>query len=834
MADYALVVGISRYPGLVADGVSADLAGPDHDALAVRDWLLDPQGGRLDPANVKLIQSAQFDPLDPDDPQPARSRVERALKRIEEQTRDVPGDRLYLYFSGHGFSPVFEEGAILTAEATRVSTEYVYAHAWLRWFRKAQHFRESVLWMDACMNSYPSVPVNEINMAYRAGTRVPGPAFIALAAQTRNALECEMPDGRVHGVFTWTLLQGLRGGASDTRGRITGESLRTFLHNAMPEFLPEEARRATAVDLQPFVRADEGMVFQRLAARPLHAVRLALPGCTAGQELRIWSGGPHAPVVSDVLTGPEWSGPLVRGLYVVEVADAGVRQGFQVSGAGDVSLNVTAQGPPVTPSDGSELYTLQVVADNPAASIIVTDSRFDRVSTETGRLDERHPTGIYKVRVQFGRDITTLSEDVVLLDRDLLLAGPTSPRPLLLPSAPVAGTGTTHESHVAVFAQAQRPGSFPAVAGARSAISVIARYWTDPGAPQPSTRLPHPMTGLQLFDAEGSLVADLSDDCRVEDGDRGDPVAVWERAVPEGGYVLRQTLATGAYEGSVVASRDWVTQVALRRPTTAVGGAPAPGEDRVNPPDDAAVFLRRVDGDPVPPEQDGVLEAARLALVQGRDLFGEGKGAQLQELLLTTYDDPVAILIGAHLLLRAAAGLQSPDPARELVFDRAVQRLRGLVGTGHPDVEALSLRCADSDLRTTARFLVPPMFSESWRLITEATYESPELVPPELWARVHAWTTVGPFFVWAVDEPTRAAHARQLTQWVEGADDEGGPEAAATGAGSDRPLQAARPSGGSGSEASSTIPSALRDAGRRSQVPAAAAAVLWEGRSVSR
>jgi hypothetical protein len=833
MANYALVVGISRYPGLVADGVATDLAGPDHDALAVRDWLLDPQGGGLDPANVKLIQSAQFDPLDPDDPQPERSRVERALKWIEHQTRDAPGDRLYLYFSGHGFSPVFEEGALLTAEASRVSTEYVYAHAWLRWFRKAQHFRESVLWMDACMNSYPSVPVNEINMAYRAGTRVPGPAFIALAAQTRNALECEMPDGRVHGVFTWTLLQGLRGGASDTRGRITGESLRTFLHNAMPEFLPEEAKQATAVDLQPFVRADEGMVFKRLAARPLHAVHLTLPGCTAGQELRIWSGGPHAPVVSDVLAGPEWSGPLVRGLYVVEVADAGVRQGFQVSGAGDVSLSITVQGPPVTPSDGSEVYSLQVIADNPAASVTVTDSCFERVSTETGRLDERHPPGVYKIRVQFGRDITTLSEDVVLLDRDLVLAGSTSPRPLLLPSAPVAGTATTHESHVAAFAEAQRRGPFPPEADAESAISVIARYWTDPGAPPRSARLPHPMTGLQLFDAGGSLIADLSDGCRLEDWDRGDPVAVWERAVPAGVYVLRQTLATAAYEGSVVASRDWVTQLALRRPTTAVGGAPAPREDRVNPPDDVAVFQRRVDGGPVSPEQDGVIEAARLALVQGRNLFGEGQGAQLQELLLTTYDDPVAVVIGAHLLLRAGGGVQSPDHARELAFDRAVQRLRDLTGTEHPDVEALSLRCADVALRTGARFLVPPMLSESWRLITEATYESPELVPPELWARVHAWTTVGPFFVWAVDEPTRAAHARQLTRWIEGADAEGGSGAA--GAGPDRPLPAALPGGGSGHEASSaSIPSALREAGRRSQVPAAAAAVLWEGRSASR
>ena len=65
-----------------------------------------------------------------------------------------------------------------------------------------------------------------------------------------------MPDGQVHGVFTWTLLQGLRGGAADERGRVTGESLRNFLFTVMPEFLPDYARATPpSVDLQP-VRPD--------------------------------------------------------------------------------------------------------------------------------------------------------------------------------------------------------------------------------------------------------------------------------------------------------------------------------------------------------------------------------------------------------------------------------------------------------------------------------------------------------------------------------------------------------------------------------------------------
>jgi len=185
VTDFAVVVGVARYPELSAQGVAVDLDGPNNDALAVRDWLVDPNGGRLEPANVRMVRSADFEPLDPLDPQPARARIERELKWVEQQTEAAAGNRLYMYFSGHGFSPVLEEGALFTAEATQTSPEYVYAHAWMRWFRKAQRFRETVLWMDSCMNYEQSIPVNEVLMRPKIGTGVPGPAFIALAAQTK-------------------------------------------------------------------------------------------------------------------------------------------------------------------------------------------------------------------------------------------------------------------------------------------------------------------------------------------------------------------------------------------------------------------------------------------------------------------------------------------------------------------------------------------------------------------------------------------------------------------------------------------------------------------------
>jgi hypothetical protein len=590
---------------------------------------------------------------------------------------------------------------------------------------------------------------------------------------------------------------------------VTGQSLKTFLYNAMPEFLPEEVKNAVSFDLQPFVRADDGMVFRRLTARPKHEVRLTTPAGTESQNLKIWTGQPHTQVVSERLAGNEWTGALVRGLYVAEIPAAGLRQGFQVSGAGAVEVAITQQGPEVIPSDGSELFGLDVVAENPAASITVTDHRFERVYAETGELHEHDAAGVYKIRVEFGRNIGTASEEVLLLDRDFVNSGSRRVAAAQLPSpAPIPGSGLTPESHMEAFSDAaDRRGVFAAPTPAGATISIMARYRSDPtrsSKGQPT--FPHPMEGLELRSAQGAHIAYLSEHCRVDRADV-EPVAIWEREVRPGVYFLRQVLSNGrAFEGSVVACPNWITQVAIRRAN--IEGASDADSTRVGVIDEVAIFMRATGGSPRSSDQDAVIEAARLALAQGRNLFAAGRGSELQELLLNKYDDPIAGIIGSHLLLLAMDANGDHDPERAEQFDTTVKHLRRLVGLQHPDIEALSLRCADAALRTTAPFTVPPMFHDSWRLITDASYEQPGLVPPELWQRVHASTRVGACSVWAVDEQTRAGHARQLSGWI-----------------SEYARQAGSGSPGTGTGA---LPEAVRDAARRLHVPAAAAAVLWD------
>src|SRR4051794_25295514 len=101
--DYALVVGISRYPALSKDGFVKDLQGPDNDALAFKQWLIDPKGGAVPEANIRFVRTADLEHADaPDDPKPAQEAVHALFDWLlhmgEGQDKPIPvGRRLYVY-----------------------------------------------------------------------------------------------------------------------------------------------------------------------------------------------------------------------------------------------------------------------------------------------------------------------------------------------------------------------------------------------------------------------------------------------------------------------------------------------------------------------------------------------------------------------------------------------------------------------------------------------------------------------------------------------------------------------------------------------------------------
>ncbi|MCW4464801.1 caspase family protein [Glutamicibacter sp. MNS18] len=759
MADYAVVVGIGHYPKLDAVGVLKNLDGPQNDATAIADWLRDPHGGNVPEQNLKLIRSTDF-PRSAEDPEPTSSRLSAAMDWLLQQTSEARADRLYLYFAGHGFAPVLEEPALFTAEASTGYNAYLYAYDWFRHFRQSGRFREYVLWMDCCMTNQKSIPVSPVMARSEVSSQSPGPTFIAVAAQTKAALEHRMPDGLVHGVFTWTLLQGLGGAAADDRGVVTARSLKSYLHDTMVDFLPGTVRAGSAVDLQPYVRAESPLLLKRLEQVPRFDVTLHLPAGEPPAGLRLWAGRPHRPIEVDLAAGPGLIRVrLPRGLYLAGNPDTGLRHGFQVGGAGEQHVHLGDRGPAVRPARFGQLHRFGLTVPNAAASLVVTNDQLGLVYRRTGNLQERECPGLYKVRVEFGRDIGSVSEHVLLLDRDtdLQLDSPLLPTP-----APAGFSSYAPASQHSPFGTlTHRFADRPQVPPGQGAFTVLGRFWFHRSGPVASW--PHPLSDLELRGPHGELVERL-DTAPVEaEHDPLAPQSIWTRVLEPGIYYLRYLIPDGrTAEATVVVCPGWITQLVLQR-ESGDPGEPFPDQFRLH---DAALFMRDAEHDDHDEQRDLVIESTRIALAQGRDLLEHSDPGRLEHLLLEAYQDPVAGIIGGYLLLRnEGPGLLRAE--RAVLFDAAVRRLQQATGGIHPDVQALSLRCADPALRHRGPITAPPVFTAGWELVGRASQHAPDLLPADLWQRIRATTALGPFFAWQVDERSRALHSRQLQEVLE-------------------------------------------------------------------
>jgi hypothetical protein len=147
------------------------------------------------------------------------------------------------------------------------------------------------------------------------------------------------------------------------------------------------------------------------------------------------------------------------------------------------------------------------------------------------------------------------------------------------------------------------------------------------------------------------------------------------------------------------------------------------------------------------------MEVARVALADERAILND----EIEQLLLLKFDDPLAGIIGGHLLLIE----KERDPKRDIsLLDVVVKNLRALLGSEHPDVECLSLCCPDPALRRTTALVTPPVYQHSWKLLIDASRQNQALLPKELWERVQAYSALPPYLIWASDTDSKAA-ARQ-------------------------------------------------------------------------
>lgn len=281
MAHHAILVGIKSYPGL------SNLDGPEHDVQDFYDWLVAPDGGNIprDRGLITVIKSSDYPPVsDPYAAQPAdvafRAALQKLLFNPDATFRGRVGERLYLFFAGHGFaSRQLNEAALYTAQATQIDPDHIPGKRYATKIVNSNAFGEVVLIMDCCRDVDLSDSIREPTMkipdrkALSANVRL---LEAYAAGRGQQARERQIgSDSRVRGVFTQALLDALRHAKCDENGRLTGFLLKNHIHDIWPSYFPDgvtyDAHIATPTGGEDIVLATRAVVPKveiRFAANP--------------------------------------------------------------------------------------------------------------------------------------------------------------------------------------------------------------------------------------------------------------------------------------------------------------------------------------------------------------------------------------------------------------------------------------------------------------------------------------------------------------------------------------------------------------------------------------
>ena len=343
------------------------------------------------------------------------------------------------------------------------------------------------------------------------------------------------------------------------------------------------------------------------------------------------------------------------------MAESRLRQGLEVTGVSngaDVTVEIAQVGDPVA-QPFPDSCILQVATDTKVAAIHLIDSSFGRIAEHAGFFPATgHKPGVFKLRVQYGREIVDVTEKIILLDRDTQL---TIKAPTLKSPVPIYGTAYTHEFHIDA---AHALEVYPQTKAAQ--LGIMARFWTgrEPTITDAS-RYPHPLQGLSLIAASGVVVAEASAFESVQPtqhADRGgDPVATWVADVEPGIYFLRQQLASGLIlERTLVASADWRTDLFIRRDFKDIADTGGPDPPRLRRTGSVAILMARKSAQKTSDQQRDdeqvTIEAARLALKQGRQILDE----TLEALLCRKFENPIMGILGALLLIMETLDPEAP------------------------------------------------------------------------------------------------------------------------------------------------------------------------------
>ncbi len=227
---FALLIGVSKYK--FKDGGLNDLAYADVDARAVRDYLQQPEGGGFAPGDVLYLENEKATI------EAVRAAVNTFLAKA------APGDLIFLFMAGHGApDPYAPQNLYFIMHDTKLADMPNTALPMTDLQQALEHkvrAERVVVFVDTCHSAGLSgeklvatrgVENNLINLyASRLFTET---GRAVMTSSDVNEVSREGPRwGGGHGLFTWALLEGLRGGADLNSDRfVTAGELFGYVRN---------------------------------------------------------------------------------------------------------------------------------------------------------------------------------------------------------------------------------------------------------------------------------------------------------------------------------------------------------------------------------------------------------------------------------------------------------------------------------------------------------------------------------------------------------------------------------------------------------------------------
>ncbi len=758
--DYAIIIGLQTYPGL------SNLAGPENDARAFRDWVVSPTGGGVpddshlpgDPhlpneeaIHLQLILSSNFKPFTHvRNAHPVVSEIQNAFLKLydiysqnsESGKGTRIGRRLYIYMAGHGIAPSASravnqyESALLMADARSLfygSSYHIPGAYTANWFSINGCFDEIFLFMDCCRADESVLAINEFlpdDRGENAATR----CYMFSTKWAKNAREKTMTSEGgtvvVRGVFTKTLLDGLSGGATvpdpklPGQGIITVSSLKGYVYDNIGKVM---ASPAGTVAESPGVGITESVDIQepdidyyprRFDGTDIVILRVpaALPPVAAPVERALEFPQPH-------FSDPHKTPPEA---VIPEERDAEISQ---------------------------QPVTLEVKTGDEATEIFVLNDRFGRVGRAVGNQARfTLPPGVYSVKVKSGD--TQQKYKVDLQANQTITFEPA----VFSSPSPLEGTAKTHEFQVYNAADHSRQTN--KTLGAGSELYVFVRDWTAENRPAklPANKtVEQPATGLTIRNLAGEVLVDLASD-EFPGENRWDPWKACNVVLDPGTYLLTLEKPNGdLIQQTIMTCRGWQTQVFLL-----LKGYGKGRNKRRADLSNASIYMAEL-GKGFNPfrntEENAtarLTELARRGLVNNRRVLTE---PTLREVLNSKFANPMLGIMGGHLLLLE-------EKVNHDLLKLVVGNLRGLLGRSHPDVEALAIQAG---IGSDYRFDAPPMLLPSWSVLLRSSATDPQLIPGNSLANEVSDKLWGgfPWLLWTVPNQITAKDAAVRNQQLQ-------------------------------------------------------------------